>query len=220
MKIIQIEVNGFDKNFSYLIIGKNSESILIDPTGDLTNIENEIKKNKTKVIGVLLTHSHPDHCELVEHFSKNTKIFFPSEGQLGEIESINLAGIDINLIHLPGHTKDSVGYLIENNLFSGDTIFCKGVGTTAYGGNLEELKNSLNFLFTLEKNIILWPGHNYGGASTTLIEALNNSHIHPSEKTLEKIHKMVNEYESKLSENSNNNTKKRTKNFHCHKMTP
>jgi len=199
MKIIQIEVKGFDNNFSYLIIGKNNKSILIDPTGDIESIQKEITKNKTNIIGILLTHSHPDHCELVEHFSKNTKVLFPKEGKLGEIELIKLAGLEIKLIHLPGHTNDSVAYYIENNLFSGDTIFCKGVGTTAYGGNLEELKNSLNFLFSLEKNIILWPGHNYGGATCTLIEALNNSHIHPGKKALEKIHKMVSEYESKLN---------------------
>jgi hydroxyacylglutathione hydrolase len=200
MKIIQIAVEGFNKNFSYLLIGKDNESILIDPTGELSKIEEEIEKNKAKVIGVFLTHAHPDHCELVEYFSKNAKVFFPKEGKIGEIELIQIAGLKINLIHLPGHTKDSVVYLIDNNLFSGDTIFCKGVGTTAYGGNIEELKSSLNFLFTLDKNIILWPGHNYGGASSTLIKALENSHIHPSEKALEKIYKMVEEYESKLSE--------------------
>ncbi len=199
MKIIQIMVGGFSNNFSYLLIGKNNESILIDPTGELTKIEEEIKKNKAKIIGILLTHAHPDHCELVEHFSKNAKVFFPKEGKIGEAELIKLAGLNINLIHLPGHTKDSVIYLINNNLFSGDTIFCKGVGTTAYGGNVEELKKSLNFLFNLNKNIILWPGHNYGGASSTLSEALNNSHIRPSEKALEKIHKMVGDYESKLN---------------------
>ena len=199
MKIIQISVGGFDKNFSYLIIGKNNESILIDPTGNVECIENEILKNKTKIVGILLTHSHHDHCELVEHFSKTAKVFFPKDKKTGESEIISLAGLKINLIHLPGHTKDSAGYLIENNLFSGDTLFCKGVGTTAYGGNNEELKTSLNFLSTLNNNIILWPGHNYGGATSSLGEALNNSHIHPNEKALEKIHQMVDEYESKLN---------------------
>jgi len=199
MKIIQIEVNGFDNNFSYLIIGENTESILIDPTGDIECINKEINKNKAKIVCLLLTHAHPDHCELVNNFS-NAKVIFPKIGKTGEVELIKIAKIEVNLIHLPGHTTDSVAYLIENNLFSGDTLFCKGIGTTAYGGNLEELKDSLNFLFTLKKNIILWPGHNYGGATCTLNEALNNSHIHPSKKSLEKIHKMVSEYESKLNQ--------------------
>lgn len=199
MKIIQIEVGGFDKNFSYLIIGKNSESILIDPTGELNKITSEINKHNAKIVGVILTHSHPDHCELVNYFSNKSKVFFPKNGQTGEIELIELAGIKVKLIHLPGHTKDSVGYLIENNFFSGDTIFAKGVGTTAYGGNEEELKTSLNFLFTLGENVILWPGHNYGGTSCKLTEALNNSSIRPSEKILEKIKKKVTDYEAKLN---------------------
>lgn len=199
MKIIQILVKGFDNNFSYLIIGKNNESILIDPTGELLKIQKEIENNKTKVIGLLLTHSHPDHCELVDYFSKNAKVFFPSEGKVGESTLIKLANLEIKLIHLPGHTKDSVGYLIENNIFLGDTLFCKGVGTTDYGGNKLQLKESLDFLCTLEKNITLWPGHNYGGENCTLSQALNYSHIHPSDKALEKIDKMVKEYELKLN---------------------
>ncbi len=199
MKIVQIEVGGFDNNFSYLLIGKNNESILIDPTGDLSKIETELKKNNSTIVGLLLTHSHPDHCELVDHFSKKTKVIIPKPSETGKTELIELAGLKIKLIHLPGHTKDSVGYLIENNFFSGDTIFAKGVGTTAYGGNEIELKNSLDFLFTLGKKIILWPGHNYGGATCKLTDALANSHIRPSEKILEKIKKKVEGYESKLN---------------------
>lgn len=198
MKITQINVKGFDNNFTYLIIGKNNESILIDPTGDLNKIQQEIEKNKTKVIASFFTHSHPDHCELANHFSNNSKIFFPKNGKTGETELIKIAGLNIELIHLPGHTSDSAAYKIEENLFSGDTLFCKGVGTTAYGGNQEELINSLNFLFTLNEKIILWPGHNYGGEACTLKDALKNSHIHPKEKDLEKIKKMVKDYESKL----------------------
>lgn len=199
MKIIQIEVGGFDNNFSYLIIGKNHESILIDPTGSAEKIEEEISKNRALVKGLFFTHSHPDHCELAEYFSKDKRVFFPKPGFSGEKEIIEFAGIKIELIHLPGHTADSAAYLIENNLFSGDTIFCKGVGTTAYGGNYKELENSLDYLFTLSENIILWPGHNYGGKACKLKEALDNSHIRPTEKVLEKIKKKVEEYESRLN---------------------
>ena len=78
----------------------------------------------------------------------------------------------INDITIPQHKRkeinDKILYLIENNLFTGDTLFCRGVGTTAYGGNEIELKNSLNFLCLTNGDITLWPGHNYGGSSCTL----------------------------------------------------
>jgi glyoxylase-like metal-dependent hydrolase (beta-lactamase superfamily II) len=82
-------------------------------------------------------------------------------------------------------------------LFSGDTLFVKGVGTTAYGGNDEELRESIEFLFSLDKKIILWPGHNYGGEFAELGTALKNSHLKPNARIHEKIRQMVLEYESK-----------------------
>jgi hydroxyacylglutathione hydrolase len=198
MKVIQIPVNGFDNNFSYLIIGKNNESILIDPTGDLNKILKEINNNNLKIVLVLLTHSHPDHSENLNYFS-NVKAIIPKKGLVGEEESIKINEFIIKLIHLPGHTKDSVVYLLENNLFSGDTLFCRGIGTTTYGGNEIDLKNSLNFLSSLNKKIVLWPGHNYGGNSCTLKEALINSKIKPSKKTLDLIKNKVKKYELKSS---------------------
>lgn len=198
MKIIQIPVKGFDNNFSYLIVGKNNEAVLIDPTGDLNKILKEIKENKLKINLILLTHSHPDHCENLNYFSK-IKVIIPKKGKIGEEELIKIKGIVIKLIHLPGHTKDSVVYLIKNNLFSGDTLFCRGIGTTTYGGNEIDLKNSLNFLSSLNKKIVLWPGHNYGGNSCTLKEALINSKIKPSKKTLDLIKSKVKKYELKSS---------------------
>ncbi|MFA6065521.1 MAG: MBL fold metallo-hydrolase [archaeon] len=199
-RVIQLQVGGFDKNFSYLVIGKTNESILIDPTGDAGIIENAIKENKTKVKLILFTHSHPDHCELAEHFSsQGIEIFFPKNEDLGKITSFDLNGMKIECIATPGHTKDSVVYIIGKNIFTGDTLFVRGVGTTAYGGDDFLLEKTLAFLFELDPTLALWPGHNYGGISSTLKEALNNSHIRPSKKTHELIKKMVEEYNLKHS---------------------
>ncbi|MFA5125771.1 MAG: MBL fold metallo-hydrolase [archaeon] len=200
VKVIQLEVQGFDNNFSYLVFKENlKKCILIDPTGDLKTILNALKKNNLLVEMVLLTHNHPDHCELLKYFqSIGAKEFLPKKDVLGKKELISAAGLAIEVLHTPGHTGDSVCYLIENNLFSGDTLFVKGIGTTAYGGNDLELDLSLAFISTLDKRIILWPGHDYGGTKALLGEALNNSHIKPNEKTLEKIKKKVRAYEGKF----------------------
>ena len=198
VNVIQLMTGGFDKNFSYLLTKNFSskEAIIVDPTGELSIIEDELNKKGLTVVAQIFTHSHPDHTELKEYFeSKGVKSFFPKNARLGEIEEIKLAGIEITVIHTPGHTKDSVCFLIEDNLFSGDTLFVRGVGTTAYGGNDLELKGTLRLLFTLNHSLKLWPGHNYGGASSTLGEALKNSHIAPSKETLEKIKNKVTEYE-------------------------
>jgi glyoxylase-like metal-dependent hydrolase (beta-lactamase superfamily II) len=200
IKVIQLNVHGFDNNFSYIVFNENSkECIIIDPTGELKIIQSALETNNIKVKTILLTHSHPDHCELFDYFkSIGINSFVPKEGFVGQVEEILVAGINVKVIHVPGHTKESVCFLIENNLFSGDTLFVRGVGTTDYGGNDSELGLSLAFLSTLDKKIVLWPGHDYGGTKAFLGEALNNSHIKPSEKTLEKIKKKVEEYEKKF----------------------
>ena len=200
--VFQLSVKGFDNNYSYLVPGtgkRSKEAVLIDPTGSKEVVEGAIAKHGLRVALVLLTHSHPDHKELVSHFaSKGIKVFEPKEARLGHVEQLEAAGLKIKAIHTPGHTKEGVCYLIGKNIFSGDTLFVRGIGTTAYGGDDKELKESLNFLASFsktEKGLVLWPGHNYGGAHAPLLEALSNSHVKPSDKALEAIKKRVAEYE-------------------------
>jgi glyoxylase-like metal-dependent hydrolase (beta-lactamase superfamily II) len=200
VNVIQLNVGGFDNNFSYLVTKSkgSKEAVLIDATGDLSLIKNEVNKLGLKLVLQLFTHAHPDHCELIEEFkSLGVKTFMPKIGALGEKEIINSAGMEISIIHTPGHTGESVCFVIEGNIFTGDTLFVRGVGTTAYGGSEEQLSNSLIYLSTLDGKLALWPGHNYWGASAQLKTALNNSHLRPSAGMQEKIKKMVSDYESK-----------------------
>lgn len=198
MELIQVDVNGFDSNFSYIIVGENNKAIIVDPTGDLNKILGVINKKKLVIVAQILTHSHPDHIENVDYFLEKKIPLKKYENFLKEPE-FEIAKIKFKVYFTPGHTKDSVCFLVENNLITGDTLFVRGVGTTAYGGDDKELADSLNFLHTLNENLVIWPGHNYGGASATLKEALNNSTIKPSEKVLEEIKKRVNEYEKSSS---------------------
>lgn len=200
MEIIQIDVNGFDSNFSYIVVGENNNGIIIDPTGDLNKILEVINKKKLVIVAQLLTHAHPDHIENVDYFLEKKVPLRKYEDFLKEPEFV-IAGVKFKTLFTPGHTSDSVCFLVgKGNLITGDTLFVRGVGTTAYGGNDKELNDSLNYLHTLPSDLIIWPGHNYGGASATLKEALSNSTIKPSEKVLEDIKKRVNEYD-KISSN-------------------
>jgi len=206
MKVIQLAVGGFDNNYSYLVLDENNIGVLIDPTGNKEIIKSEIAKYDAKIILQLLTHRHPDHVENVPYFKEKGIPFLQFEDYVKE-RGFMVGNLLIKIILTPGHTSDSVCILIENNLFTGDTLFVRGVGTTAYGGNTLQLQQSLQSLFNLDQKIIVWPGHNYGGENATLGECLKNSHIMPSEKTIEKIHKKVDEYNSKQEEKFDNPTK-------------
>lgn len=89
-------------------------------------------------------------------------------------ENLKIAGLDVKVIHTPGHAKGSVCYVVSNKIFVGDTLFFMSYGRTDfYDGNAKDLKNSIvNKLFALKGNYTVLPGH---GEPTTLdFERANN----------------------------------------------
>ena len=81
-------------------------------------------------------------------------------------------GIRVKVIETPGHTLGSVTYLIENNLFTGDTLFNESIGRYDLGGDKALLKKSLKRLMELDDLLTVYPGH---GFLTTLgYEKLHN----------------------------------------------
>ena len=78
-----------------------------------------------------------------------------------ENSDLRLGNKKIKIIHTPGHTQGSCCFLIDNELFSGDTLFYGSVGRTDLaGGNFKQLQNSIvNKLFKLDDNINVYPGH-------------------------------------------------------------
>ena len=197
MGIAQLNVGGFDNNFTYVLICENNECILIDPTGSRELIDSYLSKYSLKPILQLITPAHPDHVENIEYYAEEKNVPLKSFTELKKEPKFSVAGIKVEVLFTPGHTEDSVCFLIEGNLFTGDTLFVSGVGTTAYGGNEEELSASLQSLFKLDQETIVWPGHDYGGKTATLKEALSNAHQRPSKETLDLIHKKVEDYNSK-----------------------
>ena len=89
-------------------------------------------------------------------------------------ETLKIAGLDVKVIHTPGHAKGSLCYVVSDKIFVGDTLFFMSYGRTDfYDGNAKDLKNSIvNKLFTLKGNYTILPGH---GEPTTLdFERVNN----------------------------------------------
>lgn len=92
---------------------------------------------------------------------------------------ISILGYSLNVIHLPGHTPGSVGYFIEEHdtFFSGDVLFQSSIGRTDLpGGNLIQMKSSIQKLFTLipDQTTVLC-GH--GNSTTIKEERSHNSYI-------------------------------------------
>lgn len=197
---------GFLEVNNYLLIDEISkEAVLIDCTEKNPKIEKAIKENEAKLKYILLTHGHFDHVLGVNEFKKlygckalihqNDEIMLQNvdkfsssfgfnkaeaqnaDGYLEDNQSIYFGGYEIKVIHTPGHSQGSVCYLVDDMLFSGDTLFKECVGRTdLYGGNFEQLKENIeNKLFTLEGHTKVFPGH--GEFSTIEHERTNNEFL-------------------------------------------
>ncbi len=175
----------FDKNsstYTYLIASeKGREALIIDPV--LENIDIYIKtlnELDLKLVKVIDTHIHADHITGASQLNKKTNCstvmgeHTPAESvqiKVKENEVINIDGIKIKTIYTPGHTSDSYSFLLNNLLFSGDTLLINGTGRTDFqNGNAKDAYHSIfNKLLKLPEETILYPGHDYNGKKMSTI---------------------------------------------------
>lgn len=160
-------------NFSYIIAEEESgAACVIDSSFNSQQIIEVVKEKKLTIKYVINTHGHRDHtagnrdiklrydAKIIAH--KLSKVDKDVEVIDGDV--LRLDGIVLKIIHTPGHSSDSICLLVNNKLFSGDTLFVGECGRTDLsGGNVKEMYNSLfNKLMTLNDNVELYPGHDYG----------------------------------------------------------
>lgn len=175
---------------------KEKEGILIDVSNDVDKIADFIENLQICLKYIVLTHCHGDHTDGIKELRRlypTTKILIHEDDMSGlindEINRCSLIGrepnfieadialkdedvlkfgnLEARVIHTPGHTAGSISILIEDALFSGDTLF---KGTTGRidlpTGDKWKMKNSIEKLLKLPNNTIVYPGHGY----STIIE--------------------------------------------------
>ncbi|MFA5481873.1 MAG: MBL fold metallo-hydrolase [Bacilli bacterium] len=178
------------------ILTRFNQAILIDPSYDLKQIS-EYLSDRT-LVGVLLTHAHRDHIDLIGHFNvpvyihrEDAHLLFEDKHNgyedskrpynkknldlvlVEDEERILFADHYIEVMHTPGHTKGSVCYLYHDQIFTGDTLFKNTVGRhDLYSGSLPELKRSILKILSLNANHKIYPGHDE--FSTVRYEKANN----------------------------------------------
>ncbi len=172
MKVHQIQVGNM-QNFTYIVEDEDtSEAILIDPSWDLIKLEMIIKRNNLKIKYIVNTHHHFDHTQGNEAMVESTKapiIQHESSELKHDItvkdgDYIEFGNSKLKVIHTPGHSKDSICLIGDNKIFSGDTLFVGNCGRIDLpGGSAKELYHSLfDVLHSLDDDLVLYSGHNYG----------------------------------------------------------
>jgi len=179
MKVHQTQVGNM-QNFSYIVEDVDThEAIIIDPSWDLVELELIIKENNLKIKYIVNTHHHFDHtlgnedmvksthAQIIQHeFSELKHDISVKDG-----DTINFGNSKLKVLHTPGHSKDSMCLMGDGKLFSGDTLFVGNCGRIDLpGGSAQELYHSLfDVLHSLDDNLVMYPGHNYGHSNVSTI---------------------------------------------------
>ena len=168
--------------YTYLIASaKGREAVIIDPV--IENVESYIKllqELDLKLVKVIDTHIHADHVTGALKLKQSTNCstlmgeHTPADTvdiKLKDDDIIKIDQLEIKAMYTPGHTSDSYSFLMDNYLFSGDTLLINGTGRTDFqNGSSKDAYNSIfNRLLKLPEDTILYPGHDYNGKESSTI---------------------------------------------------
>ena len=168
--------------YTYLISsGDGREALIIDPV--LENVNEYIsilKELDLRLVKVIDTHIHADHVTGASKLKDITKCstimgnHTPADSveiKVKDDEYINLDNLKLRAMYTPGHTSDSYSFLMDNYLFSGDTLLINGTGRTDFqNGNAKDSYNSIfNKLLKLPEETLLYPAHDYKGKKVSTI---------------------------------------------------
>ena len=91
---------------------------------------------------------------------------------------LTVGGIEISLVHTPGHTPGSQCFFVDDRLIAGDTLFLEGCGRTDLpGSDPVKMFESLRRLAQVPDNTILFPGHRYSIASSATMDVVKETNF-------------------------------------------
>ncbi|MBU0503091.1 MAG: MBL fold metallo-hydrolase [Candidatus Omnitrophica bacterium] len=207
MILERIVVGPVQSNCYILAIKGTDQAVIIDPGDEEAKIRKVLTKHNLNPGIIINTHGHYDHIGSDGEFKVaiyihqadlaflkepglNLSGFFAPQSfaledavikTVQEKDIISFEGIKLEVIHLPGHTPGGIGLLLKepvgNILFTGDSLFCEGIGRTDFPGASEDalIGSIKGKLFKLPDETIIYPGH--GPSSTIKREKEHNPYL-------------------------------------------
>ncbi len=169
MKVyFHLNIEGFSN--CYVVTNEDTmEALIIDPCKISREILEQLENGPFNLTAVLITHNHASHIRGLSTLKKiYTPKIFAADFDIAESEStilkgdgiIQVAGLTIAYLSLPGHTPDSMAYKIGRMLFTGDTIGSGMIGSTNSSYARRTLVSNLQTkIISQQDDMIIMPGH-------------------------------------------------------------
>lgn len=181
MNLLQFQVGPY-QNFTYIVDdGEGGPAVVVDPSFGIEPVLEKIDERRLRVAYILNTHSHKDHWAGNADVRARTgaKVVAHRVAPLDQDVSVDdgdafeAGRLKFRVIHTPGHTPDSVLYLFDGHVATGDTLFVGECGRTDLpGGDSGALYDSLfDKVIRLDDATVILPGHDYGMTPTSTIGA-------------------------------------------------
>jgi len=207
MFLKRLVVGELETNCYLIACKRTKKAVVIDPGGEeeVDLVLNFLQENNFDLKYIINTHGHIDHiagnnllkaktealllihrldADMLVDANKNFSSFMgkeicspPADKLLEEGDEISLGTLNLIVIHTPGHTPGGISLVLNNIVFTGDTLFAGGIGRTDLpGGSYQDLIKSINEkLLILGDDKIIYPGH--GPDSTIGEERKTNPYL-------------------------------------------
>ena len=189
--------------YTYIIAsGEGREALIIDPVIEHSDEYSTMLNNlDLKLVKVIDTHIHADHISALNELNKRTNcIRVMGEKSKSEVidlrikdsEKIKVEEVELQAIYTPDHTDCSYSFLMNDRVFTGDTLLINGSGRTDFqNGNAYDAYDSIfNKLLKLPEKTLVFPAHDYNGKKFSTIEneKNNNPRLQVSSKAVSYTH--------------------------------
>jgi len=202
MLVKKLVVGELQTNCYVLGDEKSKEAVVIDPGGDLEDIEKVIQKEGLIIKYIILTHGHADHIAALTELKKRTNAliyihaadadmlvepsynlsFFTGENLvcpkadkfLDDGDRIKVGDLELEVLHTPGHSPGGISLFTDKVIFTGDTLFCEGIGRSDLPGasHAQLLQSIKNKILSKPDDTVVYPGH---GPETTIGDEKKNN---------------------------------------------
>ena len=176
----------FDKTsstYTYLLASRQGgEALLIDPVFEHTNRYLKLLEElDLKLVKVVDTHIHADHVSAMGSLRDATRCVTVMGEQspvdivsmrVRDNDPLTIEGLKLTALHTPGHTSESYSFLMDDRVFTGDTLLIRGTGRTDFqnGDPYEQYHSLFERLLKLPDHTLVYPAHDYKGDTVSTIE--------------------------------------------------